>query len=89
MSILSLLGVMTPTNLIKHHISVYIYRCMSMAELTDRENEIIKKAKELNKPFQWWEVQASPMDLSKLVIKGIIKVTGKTGSCNTYEVVPT
>jgi len=44
-----------------------------------REKEILDKAKQLEKSqqsWEWWEIPASPAELTKLVTKGQIKIVG-------------
>jgi len=58
-----------------------------MSDLTEREKEILAKANQMKRPFVWSEIPASPMELSKLVVKGHLKVHGKLGSRNEYVLV--
>ncbi|MEM1558331.1 MAG: hypothetical protein QXG12_07045 [Thermoproteota archaeon] len=56
-------------------------------ELTDREREILERAKAYGKPFEWWHVKALPAELTKLVVKGYLRVVGKSYGRKVYEVV--
>jgi len=62
---------------------------MSESDLTEREKEILAKGSKIDHPFVWSEIPASPMELSKLVVKGYLKVHGKVGSRNEYVVTKT
>jgi len=50
-----------------------------MSAMVEREKEILDKAKRLEKTqkrWEWWEIPASPAELTKLVTKGQIKIVG-------------
>lgn len=42
----------------------------------NREKEILDRAKKIGKPFQWYEVGATPHELYTLVSKGKLKIAG-------------
>lgn len=54
--------------------------------LTDREKEILERARAYGRPFEWWHVRATPAELTSLVVKGYLRIVKKSYTRNQYEV---